>query len=248
MRICLISSESVYTDAALHALLGFHEIKITGLVQCTAVAGTQSNWRAYKNLITRSGLLYAGYLGAVTSPALRLPHVPRWQRMGVWANSLRCPFLATNTISAPQTLDFIEGSDADIVLTVHLGQILRDAFYERFSGRTYNIHPGRLPSYRGPDPVFHAIMNKERTFTVSLHESIRRIDAGQVLAEKTIKPEKKTLFRTNLELFRQTGQLVSSQFLGSRDCLPKSEERPAHYFGWPTTGETLKFLATGNRL
>ncbi|AEV39807.1 Methionyl-tRNA formyltransferase-like protein (plasmid) [Pseudovibrio sp. FO-BEG1] len=248
MQICLISNASVYTDAALHSLLAHPEIKIAGLVKCTSVVGKRDDWRAYKDLILRSGPLYAGYLGAITKPAYRLPHVPKWKSMSVWAHSLQCPILHTTDVSAPQTLDFIESCQPDITLTVHLGQILNAAFYERFAGKTYNIHPGKLPIYKGPDPVFHAIMENEQAFTVSLHESIQRIDAGKVLAETTVVPVRRTLFRTNLELFSKAGQLVGSHFLGKNDCMPVPDDRAPRYRSWPTNGEVLRFLARGHRL
>ncbi len=248
MRICLISNASVYTDAALHSLLAYPEFEICGLVKCAAVVGKRSDWRAYKDLLLRSGPLYAGYLGAVTKPAYRMPHVPRWQSMRIWAHSLQCPVQRTNDVSSVRTLDFIEGCKPDLILTVHLGQILRGAFYERFSGRTYNIHPGKLPRYKGPDPVFHGIMENEKAFTVSLHESIQRIDAGKVLAETTVVPKKRTLFRTNLELFSKTGKLVASHFLGTNECPPAPDDRVSRYYGWPTHLDVLKYLARGNRL
>ncbi|SFK47444.1 Formyl transferase [Pseudovibrio ascidiaceicola] len=248
MQICLVSNASVYTDAALHSLLAYPEIQICGLVKCTAVAGKRNDWRAYKDLFLRSGPLYAGYLGAVTKPAYRMPHVPKWKSMRTWARSLQCPVLPTNDASAPQTLDFIECCKPDLILTVHLGQILNAAFYERFADKTYNIHPGKLPIYKGPDPVFHAILENEQAFTLSLHESIQKIDAGKVLAETTVVPEKRTLFRTNLDLFRKTGKLVASHFLGKNDCPPAPDDRAPRYRSWPSNGDVLRFLARGNRL
>lgn len=248
VRICLISNASVYTDAVLHSLLGYPEFEIAALVKCTAVTGTANDWPAYRRLLARSGILYAGYLGAVTKPGYRLPHLPKWQSMRVWSHSLSRPVLPTNTVSAPDTLEFIEHCQPDIILTAHLGQILRPAFYERFAGKTFNIHPGKLPMFKGPDPVFHGLLQKEKSFAISLHESILEIDAGKVLAEKTITAKKPTLFRTNLELFQCAGELMASHFLGKNDCLPMADERLATYHSWPTNGEVLKFLAQGNRL
>ncbi|SDQ22246.1 formyltransferase family protein [Pseudovibrio sp. Tun.PSC04-5.I4] len=248
MRICLVSNASVYTDAVLHSLLAYPEFEIAALVKCTAVTGTANDWPAYRRLLARSGILYAGYLGAVTKPRYRLPHLPNWRSMRVWSHSLSRPVLPTTDVSAPDTLNFIEHSQPDIILTAHLGQILRPAFYERFAGKTVNIHPGKLPVFKGPDPVFHGLLEKEKSFSVSLHESILEIDAGKVLAEKTISLKRRSLFRTNLELFRSAGELMASHFLGKNDCQPFADERPAAYHSWPTNGEVLKFLARGNRL
>jgi len=50
----------------------------------------------------------------------------------------------------------------------------------------YNIHPGPLPAYRGPDPVFWQIRNKEQYAAVSIHKVDDGFDTGPVVLSDKI--------------------------------------------------------------
>jgi methionyl-tRNA formyltransferase len=49
----------------------------------------------------------------------------------------------------------------------------------------WNLHPAMLPRYRGPAPVYWQIHNRERNTGVTLHEVSDRLDAGDVVAQKS---------------------------------------------------------------
>lgn len=51
----------------------------------------------------------------------------------------------------------------------------------------YNIHPGPLPSYRGPDPVFRQIKNREPYATVTIHKIDDGFDSGPVVLSERIR-------------------------------------------------------------
>jgi methionyl-tRNA formyltransferase len=44
----------------------------------------------------------------------------------------------------------------------------------------FNIHPGPLPAYRGPDPIFRQVKNKEPYAAVSIHQLDEGWDSGPV--------------------------------------------------------------------
>jgi methionyl-tRNA formyltransferase len=51
----------------------------------------------------------------------------------------------------------------------------------------YNLHGGALPRYRGPDPVFWQIRNREAHGAIAIHRMTSKIDAGGVAhAERVI--------------------------------------------------------------
>jgi methionyl-tRNA formyltransferase len=50
-----------------------------------------------------------------------------------------------------------------------------------------NVHPGRLPQYRGPMPTFWALVNGERTCGVTLHKMDAGTDTGPII-DQTIVP------------------------------------------------------------
>ena len=50
----------------------------------------------------------------------------------------------------------------------------------------FNIHPGPLPSYRGPDPVFWQLAAGETEVILTLHEMDKHFDTGPVLARHSV--------------------------------------------------------------
>ncbi|MBS1512095.1 MAG: hypothetical protein JST86_14700 [Bacteroidetes bacterium] len=51
----------------------------------------------------------------------------------------------------------------------------------------FNIHPGPLPAYRGPDPVFRQIKNQEPFACISVHKMTADFDAGPVVMMNKIR-------------------------------------------------------------
>lgn len=50
----------------------------------------------------------------------------------------------------------------------------------------FNLHPGPLPSYRGADPVFHQIKNRDNRAAVTLHKLDAQYDTGDIVAMEMI--------------------------------------------------------------
>ena len=51
----------------------------------------------------------------------------------------------------------------------------------------YNVHPGPLPLYRGADPVFMQIINREPLAGVSIHKLDEDFDSGEVVLTEMIR-------------------------------------------------------------
>lgn len=66
----------------------------------------------------------------------------------------------------------------DMVVVVSYGAILRDNVLN--SAPCINIHPSRLPQYRGPSPIRTAIYNGDKTSAVCLMQVTAELDAGDV--------------------------------------------------------------------
>lgn len=45
----------------------------------------------------------------------------------------------------------------------------------------YNVHPGPLPQYRGPDPVFWVLKNQEKAGAITLHKMEEDYDTGAIV-------------------------------------------------------------------
>jgi methionyl-tRNA formyltransferase len=49
-----------------------------------------------------------------------------------------------------------------------------------------NVHFGMLPRYRGILPIFHALMNEEPSFGVTVHMMDEQLDNGDILAQRAV--------------------------------------------------------------
>ena len=58
-----------------------------------------------------------------------------------------------------------------------------------FKKKLFNIHPGKLPQYRGASPVFWQLKNGEGTLGISIHLLNESYDAGEIVWNKEIKNE-----------------------------------------------------------
>ena len=59
--------------------------------------------------------------------------------------------------------------------------------YEMPAKGFYNLHPGPLPSYRGPDPIFQQIKNKEPYAAVTIHKVDDNFDSGKIVLSDKIR-------------------------------------------------------------
>lgn len=50
----------------------------------------------------------------------------------------------------------------------------------------FNIHTGKLPEYRGPQPVFWQMLNRETEGAATLHRMDEEFDRGAIIASQTI--------------------------------------------------------------
>lgn len=63
------------------------------------------------------------------------------------------------------------------------------SIYKLPANSFYNVHPGMLPAYRGPDPVFQQIRNKEKYAAVTIHKVDEDFNTGAVVVSEQIKLE-----------------------------------------------------------
>jgi methionyl-tRNA formyltransferase len=51
----------------------------------------------------------------------------------------------------------------------------------------FNMHPGPLPAYRGPDPIFQQVKNREKYAAVTLHKVDEGYDTGPIVLTDKIR-------------------------------------------------------------
>jgi methionyl-tRNA formyltransferase len=72
--------------------------------------------------------------------------------------------------------------DADVVVVCAYGLLIPESVLER--GLWLNVHPSLLPRWRGAAPVERAIMAGDTETGVTIHETIKELDAGPIAAQE----------------------------------------------------------------
>jgi len=109
------------------------------------------------------------------------------------------------------------------------------AIYELPAKGFYNVHPGPLPQYRGADPVFQQIVNKEKYAGVTLHQLDEGMDTGPVVMCEMLKLDPSDTFgllNTKLAVLaaKLTGTLVKMLSLDLVIPSKQQDETKARYF------------------
>lgn len=137
----------------------------------------------------------------------------------------------------------------DGVVLVYFNRIVPGWFLAQLP-RVYNIHPGRLPEFRGVQPVFWTLQQRERNATITLHVAEAAIDAGPVVLEASAVITRLTYHDTLLalsDLFAPQTPGAVCAALQNEIALRVQEESAARYFGRPAASDLRRFLQSGLR-
>ena len=73
-----------------------------------------------------------------------------------------------------------------IIYSFNYRRLLPRQILECASLGAFNLHPSRLPAYRGRAPINWVLVNGERETGVTLHHMVARADAGDIVGQQTV--------------------------------------------------------------
>ena len=126
-------------------------------------------------------------VGAVTRPPARQGRSSRLVPSPVaeFALAHNIPLLETSAPSSPESLDWIEGADADLGVVVAYGALLRPDVLEAPRLGWINLHFSALPDLRGAAPVQRAILRGDVDLATSVFLLDEGMDTGPVISTVT---------------------------------------------------------------
>lgn len=86
-----------------------------------------------------------------------------------------------------ETFEKIKSWQTDIAVVVAFGQILTQDFLDSFKFGAVNVHGSLLPLWRGAAPIQRSIEAGDKETGVSLQRMVKKLDAGPVIGERTVK-------------------------------------------------------------
>ena len=120
--------------------------------------------------------------------------------------------------SAPAFMEQLRTLQLDVILTAAYGQILTTEFLAIPKRAVINIHPSRLPRWRGAAPVVAAVREGVPSSGVTICFTVRELDAGNIIVQQAMPLPEHTHHRDLTELlFRAGAELLPTTFKLLRD-------------------------------
>jgi len=88
---------------------------------------------------------------------------------------------------ANEILDAIEKYEVNLGLMISFSFLLPAKVFKATKHGFYNVHPGPLPQYRGADPIFQQIKNKEKQAGICIHQVSQAFDSGPIAMQEMIR-------------------------------------------------------------
>ena len=110
---------------------------------------------------------------------------------------------------------------------------LPQSLLKRAAIAALNIHPSRLPAYRGPAPVFWQLRDGVREIGVTLHHMTSQIDTGNIVAQTDVTLPVGISGRDADELLASAGANMLLTTIQSGDFSGRSQGDLKSYQSWP---------------
>jgi methionyl-tRNA formyltransferase len=102
------------------------------------------------------------------------------------ADHIKVPLLRAWRVNDEHSLLDVGALDLDGVVMASFDQIVGARMLAVPRNGWMNIHPSALPARRGPEPVYWTIADGDPTAGITLHRAVPKVDAGPVLAQRTL--------------------------------------------------------------
>ena len=256
-KLIFCSYSCIYSSLVLNKLLEDKNIDVVAIVNSSRILKPDYGvLTGSLKQIRLSGWRYSTYLFLITDIFHWLQAVLTLRKQSLKtihgiAKQNDIPIINTKDINGKESIDFIRNHQADFLLAAHFNQLVKPEILAMPSLECLNIHPSLLPAFKGVDPVFYAILQKQGGVGVSLHRMAESFDTGEVLlqAEQAIAITGNCLFSINCELFVKGAELAVNWINGVQPpTIPTLLENDDQYDSWPTVEKVAQFSGSGSKL
>lgn len=117
----------------------------------------------------------------------------------VAAEKLNIPVYQPVKLSGSPEMDELIDMKADFIVTAAYGQFLPTKFLNSVKIAAVNVHGSLLPKYRGGAPIQYSLINGDKQTGVTIMEMVKKMDAGDMYAQKAIDIEEEDTAGTILK-------------------------------------------------
>ena len=96
----------------------------------------------------------------------------------------RLPTIHGQNPNASEFVARVRAAGIDLIVVAGFNRILKRDLIQTPPLGCINVHPSLLPKYRGPDPCYWVLRNREPVSGVTVHLITEKIDAGDIIAQR----------------------------------------------------------------
>jgi methionyl-tRNA formyltransferase len=85
-----------------------------------------------------------------------------------------------------EVINLLRSLDLDFIVVVAYGKILKSEILEIPKLGCINVHPSRLPKYRGPSPIQYSLLNGDKDTAITIMLMNEGMDSGDILNQYEI--------------------------------------------------------------
>lgn len=128
-----------------------------------------------------------------------------------------------------------------IIYSFTYRRLLSQAILDCASIGAFNLHPSKLPAYRGRAPINWVLVNGERETGVTLHHMVARADAGDIVGQESVTIDDSdtalTLYRKLVPLGAGLIHRFHPLIVDGRAPRTKQDLKAGSYFGRRTPAD-----------
>lgn len=134
------------------------------------------------------------------------------------------PIYTPKTLRKEQAMDLITSIDADIIVVVAYGFIIPENILSAKKYGCLNIHPSKLPKYRGAAPLQRTIINGEKESAVCIMQMDAGLDTGDVILQKDLTLDSHITLLELHDKCADIGAKLLIETLDNIDSLPRVKQ------------------------
>ena len=139
------------------------------------------------------------------------------------AEKLSIPYRTTEKLSKDEELlAWIKNNTPDVMLVIDFGHIIKEPLLSMARLGCINVHPSKLPQYRGSAPVQRAVMDGLKETSVTVFRLDAGMDSGPVLSQIPVKIED---YDTTGTMLQKCAELGTDELARYLCCVPEEEWR-----------------------
>lgn len=143
------------------------------------------------------------------------------------ADLYKIPVYTPSTLRKNESFELIDSIPADIIVVVAYGFIIPKNILESKKYGCLNIHPSKLPKYRGAAPLQRTIIEGEKETAVCIMQMDEGLDTGDIILQENFALSPRITLQELHDKCAQIGSKLLLKTLNNIETLPRIKQSDA---------------------